>query len=74
MPAINYGQGEVSDMDVIGIYVEEQSIESLIKAMGYFETCNINSPKCKKHAPLFSVENFNKILPHLLRKGQKNDS
>lgn len=62
-PVIAYGKGGASETvvdGVTGVYVEEQTSEALINAIEYFETFTINPQKCKEHASLFSVENFNK--------------
>jgi glycosyltransferase involved in cell wall biosynthesis len=70
-PVIAYGQGGACETVIngkTGLYVEEQSSESLIHAIGVFETQSIDPMECVRHARTFSVENFKKKFLHYLEK------
>lgn len=72
-PVVAYGQGGARETvidGVTGIFVEEQTSESLIEAIRLFEQQTFDAKRCAEHALAFSVENFKKkILSYVEMKG-----
>ena len=72
-PVVAYGQGGARETvieGVTGIFVEEQTSESLIAAIRLFEQQTFDAKRCAEHALAFSVENFKKkILSYVEIKG-----
>ena len=64
-PVIAYGQGGARETvidGVTGVFVKEQTSESLIEAIGFFEQQKFEAKRCAEHALTFSVENFKKKI------------
>jgi len=62
-PVIAFGKGgalETVKKDTTGVFFDEQSPESLSKAVIRFECLSISRENCQKNARLFSFENFKK--------------
>lgn len=69
-PVIAYGKGGALDTvkhKKTGILFDEQSIESLVKAIINFEQLSFNPKEIREHAELFSYQNFNKQIKSFLK-------
>ena len=75
-PVLAYGKGGIKDSVVdgkTGLFFEEQSVESILKALAKFDEKSFDYDMISKHASSFSVERFKKefiknnrllLLPH----------
>ena len=73
-PIISFGKGGALETVVnekTGVFFEEQSVESLVKAIEKFEKLDkentFNPKKIREHAEKFSAENFRKNLSEQIR-------
>ncbi len=64
-PVIAYGKGGIKDTvvkDVTGVFFQEQTVDSLNKALEKFETMHFDHPAIAQYASSFSVERFEKEI------------
>ncbi|MDD3342373.1 MAG: glycosyltransferase [Sulfurospirillaceae bacterium] len=69
-PVIAYGQGGARETVIegkTGVFVEEQTSQSLIEAIAQFESIAIDPNACAKNALTFSIDNFKKQFEAYLK-------
>lgn len=69
-PVIAYGRGGAAETVIdgeTGVLVDEQTPEAFAEAIRYFETLDISSERCRRHAEAFSEERFRDELRAAVR-------
>lgn len=70
-PVIAFGKGGICETVVdgeTGYIYKEQTVASLIEAIGHFEKIAFDSTLCRKRAEAFSRENFNRKFKQFIRE------